>query len=246
MNYILTDISTHLDFGFGVTAGKFREAANFLDRAEDYKSGMQSDELPTLYLYRHSTELYLKSLIIILHKKLQLPYKNGEVPFDTDTPYVYNRKKNQWTELTNTHDIYTLYSYFISMVAQHKTLLEQKAPKGGWNIEKTENETYVDLIRNYDFDSTYFRYPVTKNKNMDKHKYGVERVIDEQTLMKKIQANKPEKEFTLLILDENDNFVEAHRKSPSRLQGVAEALKELSHFLDGIHIMTRMTLCDGW
>ncbi|MCM3569850.1 hypothetical protein [Neobacillus mesonae] len=245
MKYIFTDISTHLDFGFGVTAGKFRDAAEFLNQAEDYNSKMQSDELPTFYLYRHSIELYLKSLIIILHNKLQLPYKNGEVTFDTNTPYVYNQKKNQWNELTKIHDIDTLYSYFMSLIAEHKPLLNQKAPEGGWNIEKSENEKYVNLIRNYDFDSTYFRYPVTKNSNMDHKKYGVERV-DEQTFMKKLQENKPEKEFTFLVFDENENFIEAHRKIPSRLQGVAKALKELSYYLEGIHAMTRHTLCDGW
>lgn len=95
----MTDISTHIDLGFGITASNFRQTALFLD--ENYDDSVYTGEMPILYLYRHSVELFLKSLITIFHRKLELPYKEGKVAFDNDIPFI-KLEKNFTHVLDNT------------------------------------------------------------------------------------------------------------------------------------------------
>ena len=65
MNVFITPPETHFDGGLGISASDFRSAAETLKSSEVSGSGI----LPICYLQRHSLELYLKSLIFILHKK---------------------------------------------------------------------------------------------------------------------------------------------------------------------------------
>lgn len=239
MKYLFTDISTHIDLGFGITASNFRRTATFLD--ENYKDGFNSGAMPVLYLFRHSVELYLKSLITIFHRELRLPYKDGEVAFDNDIPYV--KVKKEWKEITKCHDISTLYKYFVEILEDNKESLALKAPDANWDIIKPENQTYVDLIKSYDFDSTYFRYPFTKNKNMDKKKYNVE-MIDIEEVTKRFNPNKSEVAF--LIFNDDEELVEAHISKATELDDLIKAIKELSSYFNNIHSMTRATLCEKW
>ncbi|WP_375199590.1 hypothetical protein [Bacillus sp. RS11] len=239
MKYLFTDISTHIDLGFGITATNFRRTAIFLD--ENYKGGFNSGEMPVLYLFRHSVELYIKSLITIFHKELRLPYKDGELAFDNDIPYI--KVKKEWKEISKCHDISTLYKYFMEILEENRESLALKAPDANWDIIKPENQIYVDMIKSYDFDSTYFRYPFTKNKNADKKKYNVE-MIDIEEVTKKLNPNKQEVAF--LIFNDDEELVEAHISKKTELDDLIDAIKELSSYFNNIHAMTRATLCDSW
>lgn len=240
MKYMFTDISTHIDLGFGVTASNFRDTAEFLNG--NYKDSADSGFMPILYLYRHSVELYLKSLITIIHRKLKIPYKNGDVPYDSEVPFV-KLKANKWREITKCHDIFTLYNYFVDLVESNKGQLNRIATDGNWNIVKTENQQHVNIVKNYDFDSTYFRYPFTKNKNADKKKYSNE-MIDVNYINSEIDSNKPTS--FLLVFNGKEDLVEAHKKGKLDLGDLKKAIKELSYYFSGIHVMARMTLCDGF
>lgn len=74
MQYTLTGIDTHLDFGFGITGESYYNNADFLFQNKEKVQAFQLAEMPVNFVYRHSIELFLKSLIIIFHKKLELPY----------------------------------------------------------------------------------------------------------------------------------------------------------------------------
>jgi len=237
---MFTDISTHIDLGFGLTASHFRHTAMFL--SDNYDDRIYSGEMPVLYLFRHSVELYLKSLITIFHKELQLPYKDGEIAFDNEVPFVKVKKK-EWKEITKCHDISTLYKYYVDILEDNKELLSVKAPDANWDIIKTKNQKYVDLIRAYDFDSTYFRYPFTKNKNVDKKKYNVE-MVDIEEIPKIFNPNNPE--VTFLIFNDDEELVQAHMGKKTELDDLIKAIKELSYYFDCIHAMTRATLCEYW
>ncbi|WP_430789076.1 hypothetical protein VBD025_02720 [Virgibacillus flavescens] len=237
MKYMMTDIATHIDLGFGVTASNFRQTALFLD--ENYDDSIYTGEMPILYLYRHSVELFLKSLITIFHRKLELPYKDGEVAFDNDLPLIKS-EKNQWREITKCHDISTLYRYYLQLIENNKSLLVEKAPKGDWNIINPDNQRYVDLIKGYDFDSTFFRYPFTKNKNVDSKKFGVKKVDPKDVL------NQFKSKSTLLIFNDDEELVQAHVSTKVDLKDITNAIKELSFYFNCIHAMTRATLCDHW
>ena len=171
MIYMMTDISTHIDFGFGVTASSYLESAEKLEGIEG--SSFRGNEMPIMFLYRHSVELYLKSMIIIVHKKLKLSYKDESIKHDSENPYVFDFVKSEWRKITACHDIFTLYKYLINVVGEYQSLLEKIAPKGNWNISNIDNEKYIEIIKEYDFDSTYFRYPVTKQIHLDHQKSSI-------------------------------------------------------------------------
>lgn len=240
LKYMMTDISTHIDLGFGITASNFRQTALFLD--ENYDDSVYTGEMPILYLYRHSVELFLKSLITIFHRKLELPYKEGKVAFDNNIPFIKS-EKNQWREITKCHDISTLYHYYLELIEDNKDLLVDKAPNGDWNIINPDNQKYVDLIKGYDFDSTYFRYPFTKNKNVDNKKFSVKKV-DPEDVLTQFKPNRTQS--TLLIFNDNEEVVQAHVNTKVDLKNLTNAIKELSYYFDCIHAMSRATLCNHW
>lgn len=65
MEYWLTSPGDHLDFGFGITAETYYNSAKYMDEGRHKIQAFQLIEMPINFLYRHSIELALKSLIII-------------------------------------------------------------------------------------------------------------------------------------------------------------------------------------
>ena len=77
MFYMMLPLDRHFDSGFGAVADSFKDAADTLDSTRENTPTL-NDHLPISYLYRHAIELYLKSAIIIFHRKLNIPY--GDTP----------------------------------------------------------------------------------------------------------------------------------------------------------------------
>ncbi|MEA1007062.1 hypothetical protein U6X16_15340 [Bacillus velezensis] len=229
----LTDISTHTDMGFGVTADNFRESAEFLH--ENYGNHIYNAAMPTFYLYRHSIELYLKFLITIYHRTFKIDYSKGQSS-KHNIPLIKDRRGNP-LDITKCHDILTLYENFVNLVKENILLLERKAPDGNWNIINDENLKYVELIRNYDIDSTYFRYPFTKNQNVDSRKFDVKKINIEAS-----NLNPSAGESAMVFLNNEGKVVEAHGSNQLNLNRIEEALIKLSDYFHRIHSMTRITL----
>mgnify|MGYP000483506377 CR=1 FL=1 len=103
MNIFITPPDKHFDGGLGSAASNFKSASESLKNNEENSSG----DLPICYLQRHSIELYLKSLIYILHKKFEIPF-GGD--FTLENPAILINGK--WKPLSNTHNLSDLYSYF--------------------------------------------------------------------------------------------------------------------------------------
>jgi len=245
MQYSLTGIDTHLDFGFGITAESYYDSAEFLfDNKEQIKT-LQQVEMPMTFLYRHSIELFLKSLIVIFHKRLKLPYDTE--PFDSNNPKILTGGK--WKDLYTCHWIDELYSYWLNeLLLKHKAELERIAPKGEWQ-EETIISNFFPLIAGYDRDSSFFRYPITKNSTLDPKKYPMQRIDLErlQEIFTNSSTQKSEKGAGVFMLLENDEgeIVDGFEKSSNVLDNVIQALKKVSHYFYCIHIMTRVTLCNG-
>ena len=89
--YQLTPPNEHLDFGFGITSETYYGSAKLLNEQKKNIQAFQLVEMPISFLYRHSIELALKSLIIIFHKKLQIPYEKES--FESKKP-KYLLKEN--------------------------------------------------------------------------------------------------------------------------------------------------------
>lgn len=242
MQYLFTGIELHPDMGFGVTADSYYNSAEqlMIDKVEP------QSEMPQNFLFRHSIELYLKSLIIIFHRKLKIDYGNS--PFDSEEPEIYS--DGQWRKLYSSHFIDKLYEYWLNyLLLPNIEDLNNLASKGDWQ----ENKRITDLLAiicKYDRDSSYFRYPATKVAHLDNEKFSMKK-LEADTIdgfVEKINKQEdPDKKgsFTMLIVDDDDNIVQAFGRSKNILSDVRDALKEVAHYFFCIHTMTRMTLCEG-
>lgn len=104
-HYLLTPLNKHYDYGFGATADSFMDAAKLLANTTPREQGL-NQHLPVRFLYRHATERYLKSGIIIFHRKFKLNF--GGLSHDGE-PKV--RVKNRWKQMYSIHSIGALYEY---------------------------------------------------------------------------------------------------------------------------------------
>ncbi|XID93761.1 hypothetical protein ACF3MZ_04320 [Paenibacillaceae bacterium WGS1546] len=244
IKYYMTEINSHLDDGFGVTADSFYKSAEAIKSSEEYDSVFNPQkQLPVLYLFRHSCELFTKSLILIVHRKLSINFglNKDQLP-NCKTPTIYNNKKNEWVELYKCHDVRVLLDYLMKLVDENKSLLDEMAPEAHWGFDHLN---YNDLLvlDKYDFDSTFLRYPVTRDRGKDRKKETFKRF----TSLKKIKRRQGNTGNIILITkDKNGNFVEGFQMVDNVLSDLEQSIKEIAKFLNGYHIMTRMTLCEGW
>jgi hypothetical protein len=247
MQYLLTGIESHADKGFGITADAYYTSAEHLmtNHFKNYDSTAQA-EMPQNFLFRHSIELYLKSLIIIFHRKLKINY--GTAPFDSEEPEIFSN--GHWRKLYSSHFIDILYNYWLNnLLLPNIETLNKIASKGDWQEAKHINEL-LPIICKYDQDSSFFRYPITKNSLLDSEKYTMQK-FKAKTLEGMIEELKEQKvstqrgTMTMLLFDENDNLVDAFKHTQNILTEVRDALKEVAFYFHCMHIMTRMTLCGG-
>jgi len=244
----MTGIELHPDFGFGITADSYYKSAEHLmnNHYEHYDITQQA-EMPQNFLFRHSIELYLKSLIIIFHKKLKIDY--GDTSFDSNEPKI-QIQNGKWRNLYTCHFIDVLYDYWLNkLLLPNITELEKIAPKGDW-VETKKITDLFPIVCKYDQDSSYFRYPITKNTNLDEKKFTMQKfkagTLEE--FMKEIQKPNTEKKdggITMLMVDDEDNITEAFNNKESILTDVRDGLKEIAYYFNCIHIMSRVTLCGG-
>ena len=121
---------------------------------------------------------------------------------------------------------------------------------GEWKEYKEITDSFVGICK-YDQDSSYFRYPITKNNSLDSKKYSIKK-LDEAEI-ESFLNNKNEKKdnesnkskVALFLIDEDENIVEAYGKKENILADIRDSLREVATYFQGIHAMVRMTLCKG-
>jgi hypothetical protein len=161
-------LDRHYDNGFGAVADSFRDAAEEL--VAGYHRVKINGHLPICYLYRHSIELYLKGLIIIIHKKFKLPYgskpysSEPEIPIGNGTPRTIYR----------IHDLGLLYRY-VSNLFFENGLDKETGLVGVFN---QDTDSKIREISEIDYGSQFFRYPMSKDGEHDAKKS----VFKEKTL----------------------------------------------------------------
>lgn len=235
MYYLLTSMDKHLDFGFGVTGEAYYACAEILFKSKQDLHPTPQSEMPMAFLYRHSIELFLKSLIIIFHKKLKLPYDTEH--FDSNNPKILINQK--WKDIYNCHWIDELYNYWLNeLLLKNATELKKLSDDFKEDISISH---LFPLIAKYDRNSSFFRYPVTKNANLDSEKSSMQH-IDFETLLKQLETQKGI--LSMVVDDAEGEFVDGFIKSENVLEPVIEALKKVSYYFNCFHIMTRMTLCN--
>lgn len=221
MNILITPPEMHFDKGLGISAWQFRDAAKVLNDFENNRDLLS----PISYLQRHAIELYLKSLIYILHKKYSIFFGDN---FGLDNPAILVNGK--WRPMSNTHNLNDLYSYFKSI---YDSNFERLPKTTDWTLSPSL-EKQIKLISGYDPKSTYFRYPQATSENQDQKKSTVQ-PMDIESALKDVQSGKGKPIKCAVLLDDNDNIVNSFNLAPEILEDVRSALSESIEYINNLH-----------
>ena len=235
-HYLLTPLNKHYDYGFGATADSFMDAAKLLANTTPREQGL-NQHLPVSFLYRHATELYLKSGIIIFHRKFKLNF--GGLSHDGE-PKV--RVKNRWKQMYSIQSIGALYEYWRYLLEQHRGYLEQ-CTKTDCSFP-TELDEWIAEIESHDPSSAFFRYPVTRDAAKDSQKSAMKEGHYLDIMAKMGPDSKPVKAFS--VLDQAEEIDQAYFLDDELIEAVLEILKKTSDLLQGCHAAMRAELTGGW
>lgn len=227
MHWLLAPLDKHSDDGFGAMASAFKEAAEALPYADDTPLSMQN--LPACFLLRHASELFLKSALMVTHRRLQ-----GDA---TGLPMVIVDGKSR--PLTNAHSLQALYTELVALLDRNKAKLATITTTD-WASMPPELDAAISQIEGMDARGVFFRYPTVDNAKKSKN----QPITPEQIGKWDKQTQGPLK--AMLVLDANNDLVEAFHFQPDLLAQELHTLKEACEALENIHIGLRMELAGGW
>ena len=193
--------------------------------------------LPASFLYRHAIELFLKSGIVIFHRKFQLPF--GEKPFDSEPMVLV---KTKWQQIRTVHGLQDLYDYFRSLVSSQAGYLSTHT-RTDWSFP-SKLDAWISDIDATDSTSTFFRYPFTKHRNQDDNK-SIHKEGNFDSMVAGIgEGAKPLKAF--LVVDENNEVVKAFHFDDELAKSMTATLRNTADLLYGCHAAMRGELTGGW
>ena len=233
----MSPFQPQIDDGYGWMAESYKEAG---DRVLDFPRPRQlvGIECPTCFLYRHSIELYLKSLIVVLHRTLELPF--GDVPHDAG-PKV--RCGDGWRPIYTVHRISDLYAHFRALIRENKATLDANT-RTDWSTIPEQLDEWMTRAGEADPGSTFFRYPVTSSHECDALKSPWEELDSPEAILKVGLGQAPI--HALLILNEEEEIVRAYKCCHDVLGELQSVLRQAAEALSVVHFAIRAELAGGW
>lgn len=235
----LMSLDRHFDSGFGATANSFHEAAKALDSdSHKYGFGLNSSRLPVLYLYRHANELYLKSVLTILHRRFCSTFPSVR---NDDFPTIDIEGKSK--RIFQVHSFLHLYRQFRLVLRDNAAQITAVA-KTDWTAVPEELDKMIDLINDADESSTMFRYPVTLDPMNDAKKSSFKRIEPSDAVAeahRRTENGLPGIKV-LALKNDDDEIVETFIHDDSAMVDVLEALKHVAETLSGAQFGMRYEL----
>lgn len=239
-------LGEHYDDGLGAVADAFHNAAKILREINGGKKTFQWEHLPETYLLRHAIELYLKSGIVIIHRKLRMPY--GSEPHTSAKPLLL-MSSGTWEPLFNTHDLVHLFWYWKKLISENKdrlaASLEVPLEDAGEGMAvPDELSRWIGKLGSIDPHGDYLRYPMSKNAGADPKKSPFKEVALHELLPRK----RKEGEYIKAMLVENakGEVVQTFKYDSTAGEDVAEAARQAVEVLSNYHAMMRFGLTGGW
>jgi len=235
---MLTPLQTHLDFGFGATAEAFKEAADRLESQISGRGSIFNEHLPINYLWRHSIELFLKSSIVIIHRKLSLSY--GAQP-PSGMPHAFWGGK--WVPFHKLHSVKSLWSYVSTLFRDHKAFFDS-VKRVDWTFPP-EVDQWIEDIETHDPKSTFYRYPDTADSSKDAPKAVMSQATPE-AIIERAEAGEDEpKQLILLVENSEGTLTNSFYYAGDSLAGLAQTLKKCAALFFGNHVALRSEVCGG-
>lgn len=223
-NYMLMPLEKQPDDGLGSVGRAFADAAKILLETKCEGSSAKSNiHLPINFLFRHAIELYLKSMIVLIHRRLRLKDSKGKY---TCIPEIVTGKKKKG--LYNVHSIRILFEEMKRLVNIHEKMLANIAPTDWAKIPK-ELVGMIETIEASDPSSTVFRYPSTRNCDVDTKKSSFKEINPEK--LKDVLNNDSAGTFSLVVVDKNNNITESYALDKNPLPKVRSALENATEIL---------------
>lgn len=237
--WMFTPLDEHIDFGLGATGESFLQAAKQLADGSAAVPALNG-HLAVNFLYRHASELFLKSMIVVLHRTLDLPY--GDRP-PQGPPYL--QREGAWTPLERVHSLSALWGYVNSLLTQNAAAIALRC-RTDWLAIPPALPDGIAIIEAADASSTYFRYPSFHSPigNREKSSWRSttpEAAIDE--LQEKVLPGRPGKWF--IVNGPGDVSQRVYQYDPDPLPAVTAALAEVTDLISGAALGLRAELADG-
>ncbi len=213
----LVPLEQHPDDGFGALARSFERAADTLETP--HPSTLRNRHLPVAFLRRHAVELYLKSLIVMLHEGLQIPYVGEGRPFDRRV-----RTGDRCQSLHSTHDLLPLYQDLVDFLPIAESMLRQNP---GLDLTlPSECEQWVKTVGTNDPASTLFRYPQSGDSQKDREKDSI-KPIGLSDLFAEIKAPTGRKVINIATSSAGE-VMQVFGHDPAPLAATVDALRSLT------------------
>ncbi|MDB5307731.1 MAG: hypothetical protein JWO38_1933 [Gemmataceae bacterium] len=238
MQYFLTPLHTHIDFGFGATGDAFKEAADRLEGNVLERGPVFNEQLPINYLRRHAIELYLKSGIVIIHRRLKLPY-GSEPP--SGEPHAYIQGK--WKPFHRLHSVKCLWIYLSSLFRDHKAFFDSVRTVD-WTFS-ADVERWIEDIEIHDPRSTFSRYPEPSDASKDVPKSVMIQETPEDIMRRLYASENGPKQFILLMENQEGEVAHGYYYAGDALSEFTLALKQCANEFSGTHAALRSEVCDG-
>jgi hypothetical protein len=239
MHYLLTPLHTHIDFGFGATGDAFKTAADRLETAVSPRAGVLNEHLPINYLRRHAIELFLKSAIVIIHRRLRLPY--GSSPFSGEPHALV---EDRWVPFLRLHSVKLLWAYLAALFRDHKSFFDT-VERVDWTFPPEMN-AWIEEIDAKDPRSTFFRYPTPRDTEADASKAVMaEGTQDEIMARLAARGEDSPKEFILLLENEVGHVTRGYYYAGNSLASFNKVLENCVDIFYGMHAALRSEVCGG-
>lgn len=234
--YMFMPLDRHFDSGFGAVGDVFRDAAKRLQDSKNF-GPLFNRRLPICYLLRHAIELFLKSAIIIIHRKYEAPECEQhtampEVPLGTGGARPVDRL----------HSVATLYHHLRSLFQRHDVSL-QNIDGSPYRWPSGTDEA-IEFVERFDTCSDYFRYPLSRSTSADLLKSSMKEA-DIKQLAERMKSD-PTSVHAFVLVDEDGNPVEAFEHENQAIEQLEENLTCVAGFLCDLHAAMRALLTGGW
>ncbi len=190
------------------------------------------------YLRRHAIELFLKSAIVIIHRRLQLPY--GSVAHSGEPHALVN---GEWVPFPRLHSVKALWTYLSTLFHDQKCFFDS-IRRVDWSFPKEVNE-WVDEIEAKDPRSTFFRYPNPRDTATDVPKAVMVEGTPEEISARLAASEHGPGQFVLLMENQSGNVVGGYYYAGDSLTHFNGVLKECVEMFYGTHAALRSEVCGG-